>query len=323
MARNNCLIHLLGLVLGILAFIPAAPAADYPTRPITFIIPYAAGGGTDINARLVAAYMEKKLGQPVVVLNKTGGGGAIGTREIALSEPDGYKLGILSYPDAPVISAVRGKEAGFANEDLVVLGCFTSSPNVLAVRGDGPVKTFEEFVAYAKKNPKKISVSVPSAAHKLGVIEMEDALGIDINPVMFKSGNEAMNNLLGGHVMATFCAVQFALPARDKGVIVIASAGEKRIPKLADVPTLKEKGHPVVNLALRIICAPKDVPEPIRNKLVAVFREMANDAEFAAKVNGTGEVFEAKIGAELEKYYKEVNDQVAKAVLKHKSDFAE
>ncbi len=296
---------------------------SYPTRPITIIIPYAAGGGTDINARLVASYMEKKLGQPVVVVNKTGGGGAIGTRQIALADPDGYTLGCLSYPDAPVITAVKGKEAGFTNEDLIVLGTFTASPNVLAIRKDGPFKTFNEFVDYAKKNPGKLSVSVPSAAHKLGVIEMEEALRIDLNPVMFRSGSEAMNNLLGGHVMATFCAVQFALPALEKGIEVIASAGEKRIPKLHNAPTFKEMGFNVVNLASRIFCVPKGVPDSIKKKLVTVLKEIGNDQEFVEKVNGTGEVFEAMVGPKLEEYYKNTNERITKAVEKNKKEFAE
>lgn len=313
------------LAWGVLACPILADAAEkdvnYPVRPITMIVPYAAGGGTDINARLVASYLEKKLGQPVAVLNKTGGGGAIGTRQIALSEPDGYTLGVLSYPDAPVITALRGKDAGYTNEDFAVVGTFTSSPNVLAIRKDGPYKNFEEFVAYAKKNPGKVSVSIPSESHKLGVLELEEALKIDLNPVMFKSGNEAMNNLLGNHVMATFCAVQFALPVHGRDVIVIASAGEKRIPKLQDVPTLKEMGIDVVNTVSRIFCFPKGVPEPIRKKWGSVMLELSRDRDLSDKVNGTGEVYDAKVGDELEKYYKATNEAIAKAVEKNKKAF--
>lgn len=313
------------LACAVLACSLPADAAEkdvnYPVRPITVIVPYAAGGGTDINARLVASYMEKKLGQPVAIVNKTGGGGAIGTRQIALSDPDGYTAGVLSYPDAPVITALRGKEAGYANEDFVVVGTFTSSPNVLAIRKDGPYKNFEEFVAYVKKNPGKVSVSIPSESHKLGVLELEEALKIDVNPIMFKSGNEAMNNLLGGHVMATFCAVQFALPVHGRDVVVIASAGEKRIPKLQDVPTLKEKGINVVNTVSRIFCFPKGVPEPIRKKWAAVMLDLSKDKELAEKVNGTGEVYDAKVGEELEKYYKATNEAIGNAVQKNKQAF--
>jgi tripartite-type tricarboxylate transporter receptor subunit TctC len=313
------------MALGVLSCVVLAEAADvnYPVRPITMIVPYAAGGGTDINARLVASYMEKQLGQPVAVVNKTGGGGAIGTRQIALADPDGYTLGVLSYPDAPVITAVRGKDAGYSNEDFVVLGTFTSSPNVLAIRNDGPYKNFEEFLAYARKNPGKISVSIPSESHKLGVLELEDALKIDLNPVMFKSGNEAMNNLLGKHVMATFCAVQFAIPVHGKDVSVIASAGEKRIPKLPDVPTFKEMNINVVNTVSRIICSPKGVPEPIMRKLTGVMAELSKDQTLAEKVNGTGEVYDAKVGEALAKYYKEMNAAIAAAVEKNRKAFVD
>jgi len=296
--------------------------ANYPVRPITMIVPYAAGGGTDINARLVASYMEKKLGQPIAILNKTGGGGAIGNRQIALSDPDGYTMGVLSYPDAPVITALRGKEAGFTNEDFVVLGTFTSSPNVLAIGMEAPYKTFKEFVAYAKKNPGKVTVSVPSESHRLGVLELEGALQIDLNPVMFRSGNEAMNNLLGGHVMATFCAVQFALPVHGKKIMVIASAGEKRIPKLQDIPTFKETGINVVNTVSRIFCFPKGVAEPFKKKLVSILEQLSKDKELAEKINATGEVYDPKIGEDLERYYKATNESIAQAVLKNKDAFS-
>ncbi len=313
------------MAFGVLSCAILAEAADvnYPVRPITMIVPYAAGGGTDINARLVASYMEKHLGQPVAVVNKTGGGGAIGTRQIALDDPDGYTLGVLRYPDAPVITALRGKDAGYTNEDFVVLGTFTSSPNVLAIRNDGPYKNFEEFLAYARKNPGKISVSIPSESHKLGVLELEDALKIDLNPVMFKSGNEAMNNLLGKHVMATFCAVQFALPVHGKAVSVIASAGEKRIPKLPDVPTFKEMKINVVNTGSRIFCSPKGVPDPILKKWMGIMAELSKDQALAEKVNGTGEVYDAKVGEALAKYYKETNAAIAGAVEKNRKAFVE
>jgi tripartite-type tricarboxylate transporter receptor subunit TctC len=132
-----------------------------------------------------------------------------------------------------------------------------------------------------------------------------------------------MNNLLGGHVMATFCAVQFALPVHGRDVVVIASAGEKRISKLQEVSTLKEMGVNVVNTVSRIFCFPKGVPEPIRKKLAAVMLELSKDKELADKVNGTGEVYDAKVGEELEKYYKATNASIATAVQKNKKAFME
>lgn len=295
---------------------------SYPTRPIEVIIPYAAGGGTDINARLVASYWQKKLGQPVVIVNKTGGGGAIGDREIAHAKPDGYSLGCLSYPDSPVLVAAKGAEAGFKNEDYILLGDFTRTPDVLAVKKGGLFKTLQEFIDYAKKNPGKITVSVPGDAHKLAVMLIEEEYGIDLNPVMFKSGGEAMNNLLGGHVMATVCASQFALPSLDK-IEPLAITGEKRLDKIPKVPTFKELGHNIPIEMMRIFVAPQGVPEPILKKLRTTLMELGQNKEFIDKVNASGEVYGALFGSDLEKYYNDTNAKISSTVAKFKDQFAQ
>ncbi len=295
----------------------------YPTRPIQLIIPYGAGGGTDINARLVANYWKKDLGQPLAVVNRPGAGGALGYREIAHAQADGYTLGVLSYPDSPVLLGAKGESIGFRNEDFIVLGTFTRTPDVLAVRKEGPFKTLPELVDYAKKNPKKISVAVPGDAHKLAVILMEQSLGIDLNPVMFKSGSEAMNTLMGGHVMAVVCASQFAVGSASKGILTLALTGEKRVDAFPDVPSFKELGHDVPIEMMRIFCLPKGVPAPIQQKLATTLAALDKDAEFVEKVKASGEVYGALFGADLEKYYRETNAKITKTVEKFKNQFAE
>ena len=294
----------------------------YPTKPIQLIVPYSAGGGTDITARLVANYLKPSLGKPIVVVNRPGAAGALGYREIAHVEPDGYTLGVLSYPDSTINP--KGASAGFRNEDFSVLATFTRTPSVLAVQKDGRFKTFREFADYAKKNPGMISVAVGGQAHKLCVILIEQALGIKLNAVMFKSGNEAMNTLMGGHTMAAIAASSYVVgDTAGKGVIAVALTGEKRIDTFPNVPTFKELGYYVPIDMMRIICAPKGIPLAIHQKLSAALAELDKNREFVEKVKASGEIYDALFGPELEKYYQETNAKLSKTVEEFKDQFTE
>jgi tripartite-type tricarboxylate transporter receptor subunit TctC len=294
----------------------------YPTKPVQVIVPYAAGGGTDINARLMAHYMKKNLGQPIAVVNRPGASGALGHREIAHTKPDGYTLGVLSYPDSAINP--KGESAGFRNEDFVPLATFTRTPSVLAVQKDGPFKTIQEFTAYAKKNPGKITVAVGGQAHKLCVILIEQAMGIDLNPVMFKSGNEAMKTLMGGHTMAAIAASQYiAGDAESKGVLALALTGEKRLATFPNVPTFKELGHEVPIEMMRIFCVPKDVSAAIQKKLLAALVELDKDQEFVGKVKAAGEIYNPLFGSNLENYYRKTNAVLSVTVEKFKEQFSE
>ncbi len=200
---------------------------------------------------------------------------------------------------------------------------YTRTPDVLAVRKEGPFKTLPEFVDYARKNPKKVSVAVPGDAHKLAVILIEQSLGIDLNPVMFKSGSEAMNTLMGGHVMAVVCASQFAVGSASKGVITLALTGEKRVDAFPQVPTFKDLGHDVPIEMMRIFSLPKGVPAPIMQKLATTLAALDKDPDFVEKVKASGEVYGALFGADLENYYRETNVKITKTVEKFKDQFAE
>ncbi len=294
----------------------------FPTKPVTLIVPVAAGGGVDIVARLVAGFWEKKLGQPVVVENKAGGGGAIAHREISHSKPDGYKVLCWMFPDNAVQVAVKGSEIGFANEDFLVLAAYTSTPAALAVQNGSPFKTLKDFVDFAKKNPKKLTVSVSSQTWLLHVFDIEDALGIDLNPIMFKGGGEAINALMGGHVMATMSGGHFVIPGPEKGLVPLAiTGGKKRFDKWPDTPLMKELGYDISYEMRRIYCVRKGTPEPIVKELLATLMELDKDPSFVDKIKGMGEIYEASFGPELEKYYTEMCVKIAKRVEKRKQDF--
>lgn len=297
-----------------------AQTADYPTKPIQVIVPYAAGGGTDIIARLIAHYAKDSIGQPMAVVNRPGAAGALGHREIANAQPDGYTLGVLSYPDSAINP--KGASAGFRNEDFIPLATFTRTPSVLAVQKDGPFKNFQEFVAYAKKNPGKITVAVGGQAHLLCVILIEQAMGIDLNPVMFKGGSEAMKTLMGGHTMAAIAASQYiAKDAEGKGVLAIALTGDKPQVAFPNVPTFKELGYDVPIDMMRIFCVPKGVSPTIQQKLLTSVAQLEKNQEFIDKVVGSGEIYSPLFGKELQEYYRNACNVLSVTVEKFKDQF--
>jgi tripartite-type tricarboxylate transporter receptor subunit TctC len=301
---------------------PKTSAIDYPTKPIQVIVPYAAGGGTDIVARLIAHYLKNSLGQPMAIVNRPGAAGALGHREIAHAEPDGYTLGVLSYPDSAINP--KGESSGFRNEDFVPLATFTRTPSVLAVKKDGPFKTMTEFGAYAKKNPGSITVAVGGQAHLLCVILIEQAMGIKLNPVMFKGGSEAMKTLMGGHTMAAVAASQYIVEdAEGKGVLPIALTGEKRHEAFRNVPTFKELSYDVPIDMMRILCTPKGVSPAIHQKLLPPLLELDKNQEFIEKVKGSGELYSPLFGKELEEYYRKTNATLSVTVEKYKDQFTQ
>ena len=296
----------------------------FPTKPITLVVPYSVGGGTDVQARLVASFLEKKLGQPVVVENKTGGGGAIGHREVKMAKPDGYKILCSMFPDGAIQVAIKGKSLGFANEDFIVMATYTSTPGALAVKKDSSLKNMNDFIDFAKKNPGKLTVSVSSQTWLLHVFDIEDAFKIDLNPVMFKGGGEAINALLGGHVMATMSGGHFVIPGPERGMVPLAiTGGTKRFEKWPNTPLMKELGHDISYEMRRMFCAPKGTPESVVQKLTESFMALNKDPDFVGKMKGMGELYDASFGAELQKYYNEMCSKIVPRVEKRKKDFVD
>jgi tripartite-type tricarboxylate transporter receptor subunit TctC len=296
----------------------------FPARPLTMVVPYTAGGATDVEARLAASYWKKRLGFPVAVENKAGGGGAIGTREIKMARPDGYTVGCTGFPDPAVQVALKGAGIGFRNEDFAVLGAFTSAPGALTVMKDGPFKSLKDFIEYAKKNPGKLTISVSADVWLLHVMEMEEAFGIDLNPITFKGGGDAVNALLGKHVLSTMSGAHFAVTGTDKGLFPLAvTGGKKRIEKLPNTPLLTELGYDVSYEIKRIFITSAAVPKPLQNRLSSTLMELDKDPEFVEKIKGMGQIYEPSSGPELEKIYRDTNQRIALKVEKHRKRFNE
>ena len=326
--KNKLKVMILGTTL-LLASLLATGCGDkkeakYPNKPVTIIVPSAVGGTADIHARLVAPYLEKALGQQFVVVNKPGAGSAIGHREIAHAKPDGYTIGIVATPESPVNTALRAKEAGYKNDDFALVASFTRMPGALQVMADGPFKNINDFVAYAKANPGKLTVGVSSDAWMLHVLELEQAFGIKLNPIVVKSGGEGNNALMGKHIMAHMGGSAFAATGADKGIkAILLTGGSKRIAALPDAPTMLELGHNISYEMIKAFAVPKGTPNEIVETLRNAMREISKNPEFAKKVEGSGEIFGYLDKPDLDSIYKQSCERISAQIEKYRKAFVQ
>jgi len=299
----------------------AEKGANFPIRPVNLIVPAATGGGTDINARLMSAYWEKTLGQPVFVTNKPGANSMIGIRELKNSPPDGYTVLMHAYPDIPLAPYLVGDKAGFTMDDFVTIGVYAAIPGAVMVKKE-KFKTLKEFTDAAKKEPGKLSISNAGDTWKLHVIELEGALGIKLNTIGVRSGGEGHVALLGDHVQAQMAVSSFAVTSKDKGIIpLVIMGGDKRLENFPDTPTMKELGYDVDLEILFPIIAHKNTPPAVLNKLISSFKELEKNAEFVNKIKSAGYNVKPMFGSELDKYLAVKNVRLKTVVERNKDQF--
>jgi tripartite-type tricarboxylate transporter receptor subunit TctC len=306
-------------VIGTILLASPAPAQTYPTHVIKLITPAGPGGPTDILARLVADRMAASLGQPVVVDNRAGAGGAIAARAVALAEPDGYTLLFGNTATLANIPAVS-KSAGYDPvRNMTAVAKMMDSYLLLVVRPDAPWKSVGEIVAYAKANPGKLNHGAAGAGnltHLAGELFKLKA-NVDFITVQYKSAAEFVTGLLGGQVDLAFDAVASLLPQIQAGklrALAVTSAGRQA--DFPDVPTMREAGvTDYVVTAFFGVAAPAGTPAPIVARLNAVINESLQTEELKSvlkKIGGaptieTPDQFGAFIAAELKKW-KDISD---------------
>jgi tripartite-type tricarboxylate transporter receptor subunit TctC len=251
----------------------AANAADYPARPITLVVPYAAGGGNDVVARIVAEKMGANLGQSIVIENRGGAGGTIATRQVAKSEPDGYTL--LIATSSLAINPSLYPNVGYdPRRDFAPIGLIASSSNVVLVNPTVPVRSTTELIALAKQKPGELtfaSTGTGSSVH-LAAELFAGMAGIKINHVPYKGSAPALNDLVGGHVSMMFSTMASAAGLVKDGskVRAIAVTGGKRSALFPDLPTVADGGLPGYEAVLHYgIVAAAGTPRPIVDKLNA------------------------------------------------------
>jgi len=246
-------------------------ADDYPTRPITLIVPFPPGGSTTVMARNVADKLSAALGQQIVVENRGGAGGTIGTRFVAKAPPDGYTI-LLSYTATMAIAPAMNANAGYdPHKDLVPIGMIGFAPNVLVVHPSLPVHSIAELIVYAKAAPDPVQYGSPGVGtvnHLAGEYLASEA-GLKLQHVPYKGNGPAISDLLGGHIPMMFLPVPVALGNIKAGTLRgIAITTAKRSNLLPDLPTLAESGVPGFDAALRYgLMAPAGTPPTIIARL--------------------------------------------------------
>jgi len=248
-----------------------AKADDFPTRPVTMIIPFAAGGPTDILGRVVAGRMSEVLGQQVVVENVGGAGGMTGSARVANAAPDGYQFVLGTVGTHAQGQTLYKKPLYNAVTDFTPVILIANVPIVLETRKDLPVSNFKEFVAYAKANQAKMqfgSAGAGSATH-LGCVLLNYVIGVNITHVPYRGTGPALQDLEGGRVDYLCDIITTAKPPIDGGTVKgLAIFDTKRSPALPDIPTAAEQGTPnLVAYTWNAIFLPKDTPGPIVKKI--------------------------------------------------------
>ncbi len=297
------------------AIAPAVWAADnYPSRPIKLIVPFGAGGSTDIVARLLADKMGPILGQAVVIENKGGAGGSIGAAEIAKSATDGYTIGMATVSTHGSNPAIMSKLPYDARKDFAPITNVMAVPSVFVVHPSVPANTMQEFIALAKKEPGKYSFASPGTG-SLGHANIENFMnlaGIELLHVPYKGAGQALNDALGGQVNAMTDNLSSSLTNIKAGKLrPLAVLGLKRAEVLPDVPTYTELGFPEMGDGGWFgLVAPAGTPKPIIDKLNAAAHQVMQDPDFQKKqkeiagegMGNTPEEFAEQIDAAIERY---------------------
>ncbi len=280
------------LLIAAFAATPNASAVDYPVRPIKLVVPYAAGGPTDVLGRLVADYLGRDLKQAVIVENKPGAQGAIGAEAVARAEPDGYTL-FVAAGSIIVLNPMLYKKLSYDPvKDFRMLALVTDLPVVMEVHPSVPAKTVAEFVAYAKQNPGKLnfgSAGTGGTIHLAGEMFKQMA-GIEMTHVPYKGAGPALTDLLSGNIQVMFDSMGTALPPVKAGLLrPLGVSSTQRSPDLPDVPTIAESGYPDYAVSVWYgIVAPSKLPDEIAQKISASLDRALNDDTFRASLEKIG-----------------------------------
>jgi tripartite-type tricarboxylate transporter receptor subunit TctC len=277
MLRKNSLI--LTVLLALCVAIPVQ-AADFPTKEVQIVIPWAPGGATDLIFRALAASSGKYLGKAVVVVNRAGGGGAVGFTEAMKAAPDGHTL---VTAVTPLTILPHQVSTAFTYKSFDPIINVVSDPSMFLVRSDAPWKSLAEFLDYAKKNPDMITVGNSGAGGGVHLVALafERAVGVKFNHIPFSGGGPSVTALMGGHVNSVSVSPPEGVPQVQAGKLkIIALFAEKRLEMFPDAPTVKEQGIDFAMGMWRGLAAPKGTPPEVIKKLHEAFKQGMADPIF-------------------------------------------
>lgn len=307
-----------GALAGLLALPFAAQAQDdYPSRPVRVLVPFPAGGTSDIMGRLIAEELGKQLKQPFVVDNKGGAGGTIGTAEAARAAPDGYTLLLSGIGSNAIAHGFTPKPSYDSARDFIQISQLAAGPNVLVVHPSFPAKTFKEFIAWVKANPGKFSYGqVNSSSGHLTTEYLKQTAGLDMVGIPYKGGAPALNDVLANQIPGMFTnqdAVLQHVKAGKLRALVVTSA--ERNPLYPDVPTVAESGYPSFTaVSWTGLSAPKGTPKAVVDKLEAAMVTAFSQPAVRAKLEGNGFVVVASKSSDYSEFVKKEIERWSKVI---------
>ncbi len=277
------------LLAGLVILVPLAGNVGaqeaYPTRPVTIISPYPPGGAADLTARPLAPALERVLKQPVVVVNRVGAGGAVGTQFVSTAPADGYTLvlTVFSISTIPEADRVAGRKPRFTRDQFVPIARINADPTLLIVHPSTPWKSVKDLVNDAKKRPNEI-VYVSAGPYTVAHMAMEvfqQAAGVKMRHLPTTGGGPAMTALIGGHAFVSALSTGAVTPQATAGKLrILANTGASRLAAYPKIPTLKELGYDAEVYLWTGLFAPKDVPAPVLKTLRSAVQKAVNDADF-------------------------------------------
>ncbi|MEJ2375490.1 MAG: tripartite tricarboxylate transporter substrate binding protein [Pseudolabrys sp.] len=295
------------LVAGLAFAASGALAANYPDKPLQLMVSYPPGGATDFQARIVTMMASKYLKEPVVIINKAGAGGQVGWNWFASSATqDGYDLGAYNLPHFIAQSIVFDTKYNINNVEPIAN--WGADPAVLIVPKSSPFNSVKDFVAYAKKNPGKITVSGAGlfVGHHIATLQLEKAAGIKLTYVPAKGGVAALQMVMGKQVMAGFNNLSDAYRSQDRVKILAVADNERNKEFLPNVPTFKESGIAVDDSSVnfRGIMVRKGTPQPIIDMLAKEVPKMFHDKKVIKKMKAGGSPMHVMTRAQVQKMFK-------------------
>ena len=274
----------------VLASAGGVSAADgYPSKPVTYIIPFNPGGESDVTARFQEPYFKEVTGQDVVIQYKPGAGGATAWAQLNGYAADGYTIMNVNFPHAILQPAI--KEVGYQTDEVMPAYVFHYTPDAILVRADSPYQTLQDLIDDANANPGAVtfSGSGTNSANHLAAVRFGQMTDTKVTYIPFKGSAPSMAALLGGQVKAAMSYTTQGIKAGDQ-VRVLAIATEERVPAYPDVPTFKELGFDYVAGAYRGVTLPKDAPAEVRQQLSDIIAEINAQPSFQQKLEENGYV---------------------------------
>jgi tripartite-type tricarboxylate transporter receptor subunit TctC len=278
---------LLGLTGWSVGLEPAAAQSEYPAKAVTMIVPFPAGGRTDVVGRIVGQELGRKLGTPVAIVNKPGASSVLGAREVADAAPDGYTLGFFS---TSAVTSQYTVPTPIALSNFQLVAIVNTDPAALAVQWSAPWKSLKELVEDARKQPGKLRLGmIPGASAQIFAAGFEDAAGVKMIMVPFKGDSDGAIALAGGHIEVHVAVpVSYKTLMDAKKVRMLAVADNARSPLYDNLPTFRENGVDLVIGAFHGIYVPKETPQGLINKIADAIEQTMKSKEVLANMDNVG-----------------------------------